>query len=236
MPCLDSASYISESIRSILKQSYTNFELLIIDNGSQDGTLDIIKSFCDDRITLLLCDQKGVSFARNIGIKNSKGKFIAFCDSDDTWMPQKLEKQIKIFLSTACSIVTTNAVVIDSNGHSVGKRVFKRFSYKSDMLIQNRIVNSSAIILRNKIITYQKSVYHEDYDFWLSNLSNSDLVLNTGTFEVNYRLHDNNLSKNKIKGIIAWRSILKMHGVCDLKIFFLFMQQLYIRIKHYATK
>ena len=236
MPCLDSSSYISESIQSILNQSYRNFELLIIDNGSQDGTLDIIKSFRDERIELLLCDQKGVSFARNMGIKNSKGNYIAFCDSDDTWMPEKLEKQIKIFSSNSCSIVTANAVIIDSYGNSVGKRVFERMAYKSDMLIQNRIVNSSAVILRNKIISFQKPIYHEDYDFWLSNLSNSDLILNTETFEVNYRLHNNNLSKNKIKGIIAWWRIHKLHGIDNLTICFLFIGQLYSRLKYYVKK
>lgn len=98
MPAFNSERYIVESIESILNQTYRNIELLITDDGSEDNTISIIKSYAqkDSRVkAFFLNGNTGAGSARNNSIKHAKGRYIAFCDSDDVWLPEKLEKQIR---------------------------------------------------------------------------------------------------------------------------------------------
>jgi len=99
IPIYNRAHMIGRAIQSVSKQSYQDFELIIVDDGSTDNTDEVVKEFQqkDKRITYIKHDKnKGGSAARNTGIKASKGKYIAFLDSDDEWLPEKLEKQVKL--------------------------------------------------------------------------------------------------------------------------------------------
>jgi glycosyltransferase involved in cell wall biosynthesis len=101
MPSYNSAKYISEAIESVIAQTYTNWELVITDDCSTDNSRDIIKQYAetDSRVKLFcLNENSGAGVARNNSIKEAKGRFIAFLDSDDRWMPNKLEVQIKFML------------------------------------------------------------------------------------------------------------------------------------------
>lgn len=96
MPSYNTAKYISDSINSIIKQTYSNWELIVVDDCSTDDSVEIIKSFNDNRIKLLLNEKNsGAAISRNKALKEAKGKWIAFLDSDDIWVENKLEKQIK---------------------------------------------------------------------------------------------------------------------------------------------
>lgn len=98
LPTYNRAHLLSRAIQSVLDQTYQDFELIIVDDGSTDNTEEIVKSFNDERIKYIWQgENKGVSAARNTGIKMAKGKYIAFQDSDDEWMPEKLEKQVRAF-------------------------------------------------------------------------------------------------------------------------------------------
>ena len=103
IPTYNRAHLIDRSIQSVLNQTYQDFELIVVDDGSTDNTEDIIRQFQekDKRIKYIKHDKnKGGSAARNTGIKNSRGEYIAFQDSDDEWFPEKLEKQIEIIECT----------------------------------------------------------------------------------------------------------------------------------------
>lgn len=99
MPVYNGESFLLDSIRSVLDQTYKNLELIIIDDGSTDGGKDIIFDIKnrDNRVKYLYKDNSGQGSARNLGIKNSEGSFIAFIDSDDVWEKEKIEKQILFF-------------------------------------------------------------------------------------------------------------------------------------------
>ena len=97
-PMYNSENFVEEAILSVIKQSYTNWELLIIDDGSKDKSIEIVEKYLgrDNRIKLIKNTiNKGASLTRNIGIEKSCGRYIAFLDSDDVWFPIKLEEQIK---------------------------------------------------------------------------------------------------------------------------------------------
>jgi teichuronic acid biosynthesis glycosyltransferase TuaG len=102
LPTFNSDQFISLTINSILEQSYNNFELLITDDCSTDSTVQIIKKYLDidSRIKLfVLSANQGVAAARNYSLKNSTGRFVAFCDSDDIWLYNKLQDQINFMIS-----------------------------------------------------------------------------------------------------------------------------------------
>ena len=94
-PSYNSAKFIKQCIESVIAQTYTNWEMLIVDDYSADNSLQILKKYNDKRIQLIELDKNvGASESRNVAIRKAKGKYIAFLDSDDLWEPQKLEKQI----------------------------------------------------------------------------------------------------------------------------------------------
>lgn len=97
MPSYNTEKYISESINSVLAQTYTNWELIIVDDCSTDNTDEIIKPFLSDERIKYLKNEKnsGAAISRNYALREAKGKYIAFLDSDDTWEPEKLEKQVR---------------------------------------------------------------------------------------------------------------------------------------------
>ena len=106
MPTYNNAKYIRQAIESIYAQNYKNIEIIVIDDGSTDNTREILKQYKD--IKYFYIEHKGIPFARNVALLNSKGEYIAFCDSDDYWLPEKINIQIRYFKEHPdCEIVFT---------------------------------------------------------------------------------------------------------------------------------
>ena len=95
MPAYNTEKYVAEAVQSILGQTYSPIELICINDGSTDGSLDILKSFGDKVVIVDLERNSGIAAARNAGIRISRGKFVAFADADDIWKPNKLELQLQ---------------------------------------------------------------------------------------------------------------------------------------------
>lgn len=171
-PCYNSSQFIGEMIESVLKQTYTDWELLITDDCSTDNSCDIIQSYCnkDARIKLFKLKQNsGAGVARNNSIKNASGRYIAFCDSDDLWMPNKLEQQIKYIEENKVKFIFCQAIVIDKEGKTVGfyKRK-KRVSYGSTKII-NYIGTSGVLYDTDEIGKfYMKPIRRrQDWVLWM---------------------------------------------------------------------
>ncbi len=182
MPAYNSASTISESIQSVLDQTFKSWELLIIDDQSIDNTIEIVKDFIskDKRINLLaLTNNGGLSNARNSGIKIAKGKFLAFLDADDLWSAKKLEAQIELHLQNPnCRISHTNYdFVIEGKIFSRNRsRLFDKFFVKSgklypQILYKNNIAILSVMVDRKLIETckgFDTGLWAlEDQDLWI---------------------------------------------------------------------
>jgi glycosyltransferase involved in cell wall biosynthesis len=121
IPTYDRAHLIGRSIQSVLDQTYHDFEIIVIDDGSIDNTEDIVKTFKDKRIIYIKHDtNKGAAAARNTGIEASRGKYMAFQDSDDEWLPEKLEKQMNVFKTAQpeVGVVYTDMLKIGENGRT----------------------------------------------------------------------------------------------------------------------
>ena len=98
VPTYNRAHLLKKTIESILSQTYTDLELIVVSNYSTDNTDDMVKSYKDDRIKYFKNQNNGIiAVNRNFGIRKSTGEYIAFCDDDDTWLPNKLERQVNFF-------------------------------------------------------------------------------------------------------------------------------------------
>ena len=167
---------INKAINSLIKQTFLNWEAIVIDNNSNDGTKELIHSYKDDRIKFFQINNKGViSISRNYGINKSTGKYIAFLDSDDWWSPNKLQNVNKA-ISSGHKFIYHNHYVVKSN-LLIKKKYYSRFinnSIYENLLIKGPcFATSSVIVEKNTIIKINlfdenyDLISWEDYDAWL---------------------------------------------------------------------
>ncbi len=126
MPTFNASRYLADSIESILSQTYTNLELLITDDCSTDETRNILKEFSerDKRVKVkYLKENSGPGVARNRSIERAKGRYIAFCDCDDRWMPDKLERQIAHMRKHDCALCSSSYLICDENDKITGVNI-----------------------------------------------------------------------------------------------------------------
>ena len=121
MPSYNTAPYIRNTIQSVLEQTYQNWELIIVDDCSEDNTDDVVAAIKEDRIKYFHNDRhSGAAVSRNRALREAKGRWMAFLDSDDLWMPEKLEKQISFMESNGYSFSYTKYQELDVDGNSTG--------------------------------------------------------------------------------------------------------------------
>jgi len=169
-PSYNSSKYIAKTIESVISQTYKNWEMIIVDDCSPDNANEIIDKYTkkDFRIKLIKLEQNiGPANARNKGIKQAKGKYIAFLDSDDVWLPTKLEKQVKFMQDNDLALTCSSYYTINETNKQINTRIVKEsFSY-SDMLKSNHIGNLTGIYDCEKLgKIYMDDVGHEDYTLW----------------------------------------------------------------------
>ena len=154
IPAYNAETFIAETLQSVLSQTYSNLEVLVVDDGSQDFTSSIVTSFAqrDSRVILIKQINQGVAAARNLAIEKSRGEYIAPIDADDLWHPQKLEKQVQQFLSLESSVglIYTWSAYINQQGLLTGVMLSsnKVGDVYIDLLAGNFIGNSSSPLIR----------------------------------------------------------------------------------------
>ncbi|MEE8432314.1 MAG: glycosyltransferase [Candidatus Desulfatibia sp.] len=173
IPTYNRAAMLKEAVDSVLAQDYPNFELIVIDDGSTDSTPKILNTYQDD-VTVIRRNNLGVSRARNAGIRAASGQFIAFLDSDDLWLPQKLSNQVEFFnLNPEALICQTEEIWIRN---SVRVNPKKRHKKVSGMIFEPSLelclVSPSAVMMQRSLFEtvglFDESLPAcEDYDLWL---------------------------------------------------------------------
>lgn len=210
-PCYNSFNYIDSCIVSVLSQTLMDWELLIVDDCSTDGSDIKIKAYAqkDKRIKYLKTNFPSGSPTqpRNMGIENAKGRYIAFLDSDDIWLPSKLEEQLNLFLSNPnAAIVFSNYEKISEFGERNNRIIHAPFTtnYK-ELLLGNVIGCLTAIYDTEKVgKIYFKNINHEDYVLWLSILKKGYIAINTQSVTALHRIRKNSVSSNKLI-VLTWQ-------------------------------
>ena len=203
LPVYNGAECLSNAIQSVLSQTYSNLELIIIDDGSNDDSVAIVQDFMkkDNRVRLLVnSENKGVSFSRNKGLDNSTGDFIAFIDADDEWYFNKLEVQMDYIRQNKVNWVFSNYKFISEKESYLVKREKGKYSYK-DMISNGNPIGMLTCLIRKDIIGDVRFVneHHEDYIFWLDIAKKNHCAYNTGDILAIYSAVFEGISSNKIK-------------------------------------
>ena len=207
MPCHNGSVFLRQAADSVLAQTYEDWELLIIDDASTDGSAAIAQEYCtkDSRIKLLhtKCSTGKPATPRNVGIEAAVGRFIAFLDCDDQWAPAKLEHQLPLFQQENCAAVFSFYKKMDTEGNVRSAVVTAPVAVDFDQLLDgNCIGNLTGIYDTAKVgKVYQKEINHEDYLMWLQVLKKGFIARNTGTVEAYYRESGTSVSGSKLKAL-----------------------------------
>lgn len=204
IPSYNSELFISETITSVLNQTYKNFELIIVDDNSIDDSLNIIKKFAknDDRIKLVCLKlNSGVANARNIGLENSSGDYIAFLDSDDKWYSNKLEEQLNFMILNNYHFTFTSYNKFDNSGNILN---LVKAPYKIDykILLRTNYMGCLTVMISKRYLEnlfFPLNTKREDYAMWLMVIKKAGYAYGLNKNLAQYRVHSKQSSKNKLK-------------------------------------
>ena len=208
MPLYNSENFIEGSIASVVAQTYPLWELIVVDDKSTDNSPNIVESYVrkDNRIKLITLDSNmGPTNARNRAIKEARGKYIAFLDSDDVWLPDKLQYQVS-FLHENNLVLTYSAYeTMDENSVYINTRYSLPFITYKDMLKSNQIGNLTGIYDVDYFgKMYLDDIGHEDYVLWLKLLKEIQYTRGLTQTLARYRIVSNSVSGNKLK-VLKWQ-------------------------------
>lgn len=180
MPTYNRAELLKKSVRSVLNQTYQDFELIIVDDGSTDDTEGTVKSFGDKRVSYIRHERnRGPGAARNAGIRAAKGKYVAFQDSDDEWLPQKLDRQIRVMMSAPpdVGVVYTGFRRIEAGG-----RIYEPLAQISEIsakegdihnaLLRGNFIGTPVVLARSECFDHacmfaEELPMLEDWELWI---------------------------------------------------------------------
>lgn len=224
-PVYNSERFIAETIKSVMAQTYKNWEMIIVDDCSNDNTASVISQFEDQRIKYYKLDHNsGAAVARNVAIEKAKGRYIAFLDADDMWKPDKLDKQITFMKNFNIGFSFTSYEIVKKNNNKV-IRVPKTMNYSQFM--KNTIIGTSTVIIDRKIIGDFRLVdVRKDHDSmtWAKLLREGNIAYGLNISLSYYRKVSGSISNNKFKAFIThWKNCRKIEKVPLLKCIYYFI-------------
>lgn len=220
--------YIADAVQSVLAQTYNNFEVILVDDGTPDASIEICKQFTDPRIKIIHQNNRGASAARNNGIRHAQGEYIAFLDADDTWVPEKLDKHINhLETSPDVGVSFSYCAFVDEAGKPLG--LYNATEYQSitpgAILCRNPIANPSCLVTRREVleeIKFQQELngsikdcyfdenlrQSEDAECWLRICVKTNWKLEAiPELLATYRLHSVGNSANLLNTLASWEQL-----------------------------
>lgn len=220
-PSYNSSNYICSAIQSVKAQTFQNWELIIIDDCSYDDTLEKVKKEIqgESRIKVIkLQENKGPAYARNIGIAAAKGNYLSFLDSDDIWLPQKLERQLMFMKRSHIAFSYTSYTIMNESGGKAKEviNVPPRTTYHS--LLKNTAIGTLTVMLDIRQLGFvQMPLYRdcsEDFGLWLSILSKGIHAYGLNEELAIYRKREHSLSGNKLRSAHkTWNTYRKVEKI-----------------------
>ena len=219
-PMYNSMATIKNTIASVQAQTYSTWEMIIVDDCSTDGCAAYVEQCAkaDGRIRLLHHQKNcGIAKARNTAMQHAKGRYVAFLDSDDLWLPQKLEKQISFMKEYDAAVSHTACEVVDGNGKKTGKIRHVPLKVTYGELLKGNIINCLTVMvdLNRLSLPTMPDIRHEDYACWLKLLQREDYAWGLNEVLAVYRETGTSISGNKAR-VAVWqwniyRDYLKMN-------------------------
>lgn len=202
IPTYNSSQFLYEAVQSVLQQTLTDIEIIVVDDGSTDKTSELMQQF-GNKVNYIYQENQGVSAARNNGIKASRGKYVAFLDSDDIWLPTKLEKQIKALNENPKNKVcyTEYFSVSEKMTPQDLRRIRSDVSVLQDLLLVGNVVGPPSTVVAEREMFERIGGFDEslslsaDWDMWIRLACVTEFIFLNEPL-VKYRLHKSNMSRN----------------------------------------
>ena len=217
MPCYNMEKYVADSIASVVRQTYPPWELLIVDDASTDGTVEIAKNLCnnDDRIHFeVKAKHSGIADTRNLCIQMAKGRFLAFLDADDIWHPEKLETQVRFMLENHVGFTYSTYDWIDEEGNTLNKSINTIGHLDYETYLRNTIIGCSTVVVDKTIVgevVVPRFRTSEDTATWLDILKQGHLAYAIDQPLVSYRIRRRSASSNKLKAAADLWKVYRRH-------------------------
>lgn len=219
MPAHNCERFVEEAIRSVATQTYGNWELIVVDDCSTDKTVEIVNKYVSDRVKLIRMDQnRGAAIARNTGVTEARGEYLAFIDADDLWLPEKLERQVKFMQEKDCEFSFTGYEFADAEGRPNGKvvRVPATITYKQ--ALRNTTIWTSTVMFDMRKLSKKDvempNVASEDTATWWKVLKKIECAYGIDEPLAIYRRSNGTLSANKMVAISRiWRLYRKQESL-----------------------
>ena len=227
VPVYQANRFIRETMGCVLAQTYPDWELLLIEDGSTDGTPEIIRAYCEEKgenRIRLICQpvNGGAARARNRGLEEAKGRYIAYLDADDLWVPEKLEKELAFLKAKQAAFVFTGYEFADENGRGTGKivQVPETLSYKQALgnttIFTTTVMFDTAKI--DKALLQMPEIKSEDTALWWKVLRNGYTAYGLNENLAKYRRAGKSLSSNKIEALRRiWNLYRRAEGMSVVK-------------------
>ena len=204
MPAYNSGRFITESIESVVKQTFECWELFVVDDCSNDNTREIVTtmSHVDKRIKLRSTKQNmGPAMARNVGLSEISGKWLSFLDSDDIWLSSKLQKSFNYAKETNASIVFTGFRRFKESTANYGKYISVPQAVTYKELLSNNVIYTSTVLINLSLTgpISMRDTYYDDFDCWLRLLKSGCSARGYNEDLMRYRIVDGSVSNNKMK-------------------------------------
>lgn len=206
VPVYNAANYIDQTIQSILAQDYRNWELLLVENGSSDNSVEKIQAYEDERIRLIVMDgNAGAAKARNEGMRQAVGTFVGYIDADDLWVSDKLSRQIAFMEAKGAAFAFTGYEFGDENAEGTGRvvKVPETITYRQ--ALSNTTIFTSTVMFDTRKISkdklYMPDVKSEDSALWFAILREGVTAYGLNENLVIYRRPVNSLSSNKLEAM-----------------------------------
>lgn len=173
IPVFNGAAFVDKAIRSVLTQTFQDFEIIVVDDGSTDNTAKVVKAIVDDRVHYVYQPNQGPATARNNGIQRARGEFVAFLDSDDRWLPSKLEMQLRRLSEVPeAGLVHCAALIVDVEGNAKGCHSARLEGQVLDTLLMgNQIATSSVMVpcwVFDRVGVFDQNIRGpEDWELWM---------------------------------------------------------------------
>lgn len=209
-PAYRAAAYVGEAIRSVLGQTYENWEMVVVDDGSPDETAEVVERFAkeDSRIRLVRQANGGAAAARRRALDEIEGQYVAFLDADDYWLPEKLEMQLGFMEEKKVAFSFTSFRRVAEDGSRVGRviRAPKRLDY-GKLLRNTAIATSTVMIDRAQVGSLRiRKTYYDDYALWLDVTRRGHVAWGLDVDLARYRVVGGSVSRNKIRSAYwVWR-------------------------------
>ena len=219
MPAYNAEKFICDGIESVLSQTYKDWELLIVNDCSQDNTTRIVNEYSvtDSRIKLFHNEiNSGPAITRNNAINRAKGRFLAFLDSDDIWLPEKLNTQIGLMLKKGYSFTYTDYHRISEDGQVEGRRISVPEQLNYFQLLRNTAITTSTVVLDIDAVgrIQMKETYYDDFACWLEVMKRGIVAHRINEDLLKYRVASSSVSRNKVNSAIqVWNTYRSIEGL-----------------------